>query len=182
MNTAIITVASLVLIFLAFIVQMFIPPLAAFGDAHVILVPVFFALAALALPFPLMVGVAFYTGVLSDLVQMHFVGDQPEIGLGWSVVLYLAFGVALQGVRPMFLRGHWELHAFGSGLVTILLLAAQFVMISFRRLDEGFVFNEYVIWRILIPGSIAFLVSPLVYFGLRSTGLLQSGKRPTTDF
>jgi len=182
MNHAIITAASLVLIFLAFVVQMFIPPLAAFGNAHVLLVPVFFSLAALALPFPLMIGVAFYTGLLSDLVQMHFVADQPEVGLGWSIVLYVALGSALQGVRPMFLRGHWELHAFGSGLVTILLLVAQFVMITFRRLDAGFVFNEYVIWRILVPGSIAFLVSPLVYFGLRATGLLPDGKRPAREY
>lgn len=182
MNAAILFVVSLVMIFLAYVVQAFIPPLAAFGNAHVLLVPVFFTLAALSIPFPLMIVTAFFTGLMGDLMQMHFVDGQPEIGLGWSVVIYLALGAGLQGIRPMFLRGHWELHAFGSGLVTILLLMAQFAMLSFRRLDEGFVFNDLVLWRILVPGSIAFLVSPLVYFGLRATGLLSDDRRPAREY
>jgi len=44
-------------------------------------------------------------------------------------------------------------------------LLMQFVMISLRR--EGFVFDEAILWRILAPGLLAALFSPLLPFIVR---------------
>ena len=165
-------------VYLSMAVQEFIPPLNLFWDARIVLVPIFFCLGALELPFLLMIVLALFTGLASDLMTLQVVGTQVEIAVGWSIIFYVLAGCTLQGVRPPYLRGHWELHAFGSALCTILLLACQFLMLSFRRMETGgLVFHWIILARIFVPGSAALLISPFVYMAIRACGLCHQPRR-----
>jgi len=148
-------------VFFAFVIQEFIPPIQVLHGARVLLVPMMFCYAALVMPTWLMLLAAFFTGFLTDLNYLHVVDGQVEIGLGFSIVFFVLFGLLANGFQPAFRRGHWWLHIVLSGLGTSVFLVLQFAMISFRR--EGFVFSELVVWRVLGPGLVAMLLSPLMH-------------------
>ena len=152
-------------VYLALIAQEFLPPLAFLGGAHLLLVPALFCYGALWLSFPAMLGLALYTGLLSDLAFLHVVGDRVEIGLGWSILFYVLVGTALQPLRPFFLAGRWEVHCLASGAVTLLLLLGQYLMVCLRR--GSFLFDWTIFWHIVGPAVVALLLAPLVYFILR---------------
>ncbi|MEO6848590.1 MAG: hypothetical protein ABI443_12785 [Chthoniobacterales bacterium] len=165
----------LVCIFLSLIIEQFIPPLRVFGSARVDLVPIFFCYGALLLPFPFAILLAFLTGLFVDLSTLQFSGGHVEIALGWSIFFYVLFASLLQGFRPFFLRGRWEVHAFASGIYAVLFITAQFVMITFRR--GGIEVSPLVISKILVPGSICFLLSPVVYFSAKMMGAMPVKRR-----
>ncbi len=151
----------MVAVFFAYVIQEFIGPIHALRGARVLLVPMLFCYAAMVMPTWAMLLAAFYTGFVTDLTYLHVVDGQVEIGLGFSIVFFVLFGLLANGFQPAFRRGHWWLHALLSAVGTAVFLALQFAMISFRR--EGFVFNELVVWRILAPGLIAAALSPLLH-------------------
>ena len=157
-----ISAAALVIgVFRAYVVQAFLPPVGFLHGARVILVPMIFCYAAMVFPTWAMVLAAFYTWLLTDLAYLHVVDGQVEIGLGFSIVFFVVFGLLANGFQPAFRRGHWWIHILLSALGTSAFLAAQFLMISFRR--EGLVFNELVVWRILGPGLVAGVLAPLFH-------------------
>lgn len=153
--------AAIIGMFVILILEQFIPPLRALNGARVVLLPMLFCYVALAAPTWAVLLMAVYTGLLSDLMYLHIVDGRVEIGLGWSIVYFVFFGLLAHGFQPGFLRGHWWLHVALSAVGTIVLLALQYAMISFRR--QGFVFNDLVAWRILAPGLIAAVFAPLVH-------------------
>ncbi len=161
MRLAIGCVAVIVTVFLSYVIQEFLPPLGFLHGARILLVPMIFCYAAMVMPTWAMLLMAFYTGFVTDLNYVHVVDGQVEIALGWSIVFFVLYGLLANGFQPAFNRGHWWLHVLLSALGTSVFLALQFAMISFRR--EGFVFNELVVWRILGPGLVAMVLSPLVH-------------------
>jgi len=153
----------LLLIWCSLIVQEFIPPLYGLDGARVLLVPMFVVYASLGLPFPYMVVVAFLAGWGSDLAGAQFVNGAPELAVGTTIFIFLAVGMICQGLRILFLRGYWWLFSLMSGVSTSALLAIQFILISLRRFEHGGLeFNSVVLYRILVPGVIAFLLAPFV--------------------
>ncbi|MEX1010020.1 MAG: hypothetical protein WEC72_01620 [Chthoniobacterales bacterium] len=165
------TAALVVAIYLALVAQEFIPPLPFLGGAHLLLVPMLFCYGALWLSFPAMLGLALYTGLVSDLAFLHVVGDHVEIGLGWSMLFYVFVGTALQPLRPLFLAGRWEVHCLAGGAVTFLLLLAQYIMVCLRR--GSFIFDETIFWHLVGPAILALLLAPVASFIL---GLLPAGR------
>lgn len=161
MRLAVGSIVLVLAVFFALVIQEFFPPVAMLHGARVLLVPMIFCYAALSMPTWLMVLAAFFTGFLTDLNYLHVVDGQVEIGLGFSIVFFVLFGLLANGFQPAFRRGHWWLHILLSALGTSVFLLLQFAMISFRR--EGFVFNELVVWRILGPGVIAAILSPVLH-------------------
>jgi len=150
-----------VAIYAALIAQEFLPPVGFLGGAHLLIVPVLFCYGALWLSFPVMLGLAVFTGLLSDLAFLHVIGDHVEIGLGWSILFYVLVGVALQPLRPLFEEGRWEIHCLASGAVTLLLLLSQYIMVCLRR--GSFVFDWTIFWHLAGPAVVALLVAPLFY-------------------
>ncbi len=153
--------AAALAVFIALIIQEFIPPIDALHGARVLLVPMLFCYAALAMPAWAMLLFAVYTGMLTDLATLQIVDGRVEIALGWSIVYFVLFGLLAHGFQPAFLRGHWWLHLLLGALGTCAFLALQYAMICFRR--EELIFNELVAWRILAPGLIAAIIAPLVH-------------------
>jgi hypothetical protein len=145
--------------------QEFLPLLAFFDGARVLLVPVIFCYGALWLPFSAMLLLALYTGLLVDLATLNIIDGRVEIGLGWSMLFYVFVGSLLNNLRRAFPDGRWEVHCLASGLVTLLYLLGQYLMISLRR--ESFYFDSTVFWHLAGPSLAALLLAPPLFFLLQ---------------
>jgi hypothetical protein len=152
----------LVLVFLAQIGEFFIPTLPWMYNAHVYLVPVIVFYGAMVLPFPLMLALALYAGILLDALTVQVIGSRVEISMGWSILLYAVLAGIMHGLRPLFIRGRWEIHCILSGFCTSAIVLAQYLMITFRR--GSLFFSPEVWWQIGGPGLIAMLISPFVFW------------------
>lgn len=146
----------------AILLQEFIPPVAWLQGARVMLMPVVLFYGAMALPYPQMLALAFLSGLMWDLNIAHFVDGAFEVVPGWSIVLFALLCLMAHGLRPIFLRGRWEVHCLASGLGVAVLVATELVFITLRR--ESVAINEVAWWRIGGAGALALLVAPFVYF------------------
>jgi len=163
-------VILLILTFLAQVTEFFIPPLDWMYNAHIYIVPVIVFYGAMALPFPLVLALAGFAGLLLDAVTVQALGPRVEISVGWSILLYAVLAAIMHGLRPLFIRGRWEVHCVMSGLCTSAILLSQYLMISFRR--GSLVFTREAWWQIGGPGFIAMLMAPLAFWILHSLGRL----------
>ena len=165
-------VTLLVLTFLAQLVEFFIPPLDWMYNARIYIMPVIVFYGAMALPFPLVLALAGFAGFLLDTVTVQVLGPRVEISIGWSILLYAVLAAIMHGLRPLFIRGRWEVHCIMSGVCTSAILLAQYLMIAFRR--GSLVFSREAWWQIGGPGVIAMLMAPLAFWLLHSLGRLTS--------
>lgn len=155
-------------LFLSLVIQYFIPPIPWVHDARLLLLPVIFFYCALAVPFWGMLIYAFITGFIWDAMTVQVVDSAVEISLGWSIIVYAVLGAIMNGFRPWFLRGRWEVHCLLSGICTALIVFIEYLMITFRR--SGFEFPTVVWWRIGGAGILAAAMSPIVFFILNWIG------------
>ena len=161
-------VLLLFLILAAQVTEFFIPALPWLYNAHVYIVPVLVFYGAMALPFPLMLAVALYAGILLDAVTVQVIGTKVEISMGWSILLYAVLAGIMHGLRPLFVRGRWEIHCLLTGICTSVIILAQYLMITFRR--GSLFFSREVWWQIGGPGLIAMLMAPIVFWFLQWLG------------
>ncbi len=169
----------LVLVVTAQIAEFFIPPLEWMYNAHIYIVPVIVFYGAMALPFPFMLALAFFAGALLDALTVQVIGSKVEISVGWSILLYAVLAGIMHGLRPLFIRGRWEIHCVLTGICTSSIILAQYLMITFRR--GSLLFSREVWWQIGGPGLMAMLMAPVVFWMLnwvaRATRLsLSNGK------
>lgn len=173
-------VVLLILTFLAQVVEFFIPPLDWMFNARVYVVPVIVCYGAMALPFPAVLALAFFAGFMLDALTVQVLGGRVEISVGWSILLYAVLAAIMHGLRPLFIRGRWEVHCIMTGVCTSAILLAQYLMISFRR--TSLFFNREAWWQILGPGIIAMLMAPLVFWILHwLAGLTRNPYRPDRE-
>jgi hypothetical protein len=158
----------LFLVVVAQIAELFIPALPWLYNAHVYIVPVIVFYGAMALPFPLMLALAFYAGVLLDALTVQVIGGKVEVSAGSSILLYGVLAGVMHGLRPLFARGHWEVHCILSGIFTSLIVLAQYLMITFRR--GSLVFSREIWWQIGAPGIVAMLMAPILFWFLQWLG------------
>ena len=161
------TVLLFIVTGLALILQDFIPAFDWAYGSRIFLVPVVFFACSVSVPFPVMLVLAFATGFVSDARNLvspdyaeklpvgvpfgniHF-GDIGQVAaqlgvavphsgatFGYSIFLYALLGSFMQGIRPLFRRGRWELPVLMTGVGTFLLLLLEFLWLNFRR--GGFV-------------------------------------------
>ena len=155
-----------VLTFLGQIVEFFIPPLDWMYNARIYIVPVIVCYGAIALPFPAVMGLAFFAGFMLDALTVQVLGTRVEISPGWSILLYAVLAAIMHGLRPLFIRGRWEVHCIMSGLCTSAILLSQYLMITFRR--GSLVFTREAWWQIGGPGVIAMIMAPLAFWILHT--------------
>jgi len=154
-----------VLVFVAQIVEIFIPPLDWMFNAHVYIVPVIVFYGAMALPFSRSFALALYAGFLLDALTVHVIAAKVEISMGWSILLYAVLAGIMHGLRPLFIRGRWEVHCVLSGICTSAIILAQYLMITFRR--GSIIFSREVWWQIGGPGLIAMVMAPIIFWFLQ---------------
>ena len=158
----------LLLVLMAQIAEFFIPALPWLYNAHVYIVPVIVFYGAMALPFPLMLSLALFAGVLLDALTVQVIGGKVEISTGSSILIYGVLAGIMHGLRPLFAHGRWEVHSILSGVFTSLIVLAQYLMITFRR--GSFVFTREVWWQIGGPGLIAMAMAPILFWFLQWMG------------
>ena len=161
--------------FLAIVFQERLPPIPNLFGATVFIFPVFLAYGALALPFAGTLALAFFNGLLWDALTVQFLKPNeaftldapavPEIAVGWSIVLFGVLAILVHGLRPLFLKGRWELHCIASGFCASVILLAEYLMITFKR--HGLIFPHDLWGRILVPGFFAMVMAIPVYFLFR---------------
>jgi len=124
----------------SFFVQEFIPFFGwAYGSRLLLVHSVFYA-SAVSVPFPVMLIFAFAAGFIWDCryhfpIQAVTEGGAAglEIPFGFSILVFGLLGIFIQGVRPFFRIGRWELPVLMVGICTLLGLLMEYFMISFHR-------------------------------------------------
>lgn len=173
-------VILLVLMFLAQIAEFFIPPLDWMYNAHIYIVPVIVFYGAMSLPFPAAMALASFAGFMLDALTAQVLGNRVEISIGWSILLYAVLAAIMHGLRPLFIRGRWEVHCIMSGVCTSAILLSQYLMISFRR--GSLFFTREAWWQIGGPGIIAMIMAPLAFWILHYlAGLTGNPYRPDPE-
>lgn len=177
---------TLLLLFLTFVVQEFIPGIPIASHATLLLPPVFFFTAAVAVPFPMMLLLSFMTGLLWDARHHPAVRDStstvadglaggalaaPELNgsgavFGLSIVIFTLLGLFLQGVRPLFKRGRVELPVLLVGFTTLAWLLMEYMTITFMR--GSFLFPVAIWTKMVTDTMLAMLAAPLLFLILYS--------------
>ncbi|MBL9133036.1 MAG: hypothetical protein JNG86_17635 [Verrucomicrobiaceae bacterium] len=181
----------LILLLLTFMVQEFIPGLEIAQFATLFLPPVFFFAAAVAVPFPVMLILAFATGFLWDARHLPGVSEAAvevvdflastaetefsgglSLPFGMSIALFGLLGTLLQGIRPLFKRGRLELPVVMVGIATFLWLLIQYATMTFLRGSLDF---QPMVWTKMVTDTLlAMLAAPLIFLLLYSLARLSS--------
>jgi hypothetical protein len=163
-----------ILLGLSFVAQEFLPAVSWAYHARLFLVPVVFFGSAVSVPFPIMLLFAFFTGFVWDARHLVMLPDAAahsfldpaaqqaaNPAFGYSIVLYALLGSLMQGIRPLFRRGRWELPVLMTGVATALLLVMEYLWISFLR--GSFSFTEATWLNIGTTALLSMMVSPLCF-------------------
>lgn len=162
---------------LSMILQEFIPAIPWAHGAIVFLVPVVFFACAVTVPFPVMLVFAFFTGFIWDARHLAILGPEftpkmvgagefategTSLAFGYSILLFGLLGSLMQGIRPLFRRGRWELPVLMTGVGTFLFMLFEYLLITFRR--GGFHFPSEIWYRMLATAVLSMVIAPGVLF------------------
>jgi len=172
MRQGLIFLILLVLLPFAAAVQDLLPGIPPFQE-RLLLLPVLFSFGVLALPAVPALFFALLTAVVQGLLVLQVQSGQLELGLTLPVVFFLGWALLLQMASEACRGMRWELHAFGSALVTLTLLSGEFGILCIKR--GGLPLDPSLLLRIAVPSAGAFLLSPLLYFPLRNLVPLAPG-------
>ncbi len=123
--------ATFAIVFVALIIQELIQPFEWAHGAFLFIGAVAFFCCAISVPFPVMLGLAFFTGYIWDSLHVIIPTDieysnpkaaLKDIRFGYSILLFAVLGAFMQGLRPLFRRGRWELPIILTGVGTFLFL------------------------------------------------------------
>jgi hypothetical protein len=163
---------AVIVIGAAMLAQLFqhsMPSFATLHDARVMIFPIILAYGSLALPYPMVLAMAFCCGLLWDLLNLLVITSTAtllktpaiEIAVGTNVLLYGLYCTLMHGFRPLFLRGRWEVHTMLSGIFTAVMLLAEYFTLTLKR--GGFELPSVIWWRSLTPAVVALVLAPIVY-------------------
>ncbi len=182
----------IIMLALSLIAEEFLPAIEIAQNARLFIGPVFFFAASVSVPFPVMLIMAFGTGFLWDARYLPFVtqdsgaeklaglvGDNgltalntalsstgPDLGFGYSILVFGVLGALMQGIRPLFKKGRLELPVVMVGFVTATWLLVQYLLISFLR---GSLYFPSEVWTKLITDTLlAMLASPILFLMLHT--------------
>lgn len=167
------TVITVLLLLAAFVVQQFLPAFTGLHHSRILLVQLVFLCSAVTVGMPTMLLLAFIGGFLWDThcALGPSAGDpavyvQPVDALrfGYSILLFAAIGILMQGVQPLFHEGKWQVSAMLSGIAIFLYLSAEYALISFVR--GSLVFAPETLRMMAWTSLLTMLFSPLVFWVL----------------
>ncbi len=177
------------LLALSFCAQEFVPLFEFAQQARVLLPPAFFFSAALSVSFPVMLALAFLAGVVWDARHLPYPQERPKaaeysefgavgpaverhaptggtLPLGYTALLFAGLGTLMQGIRPLFKRGRWELPVIMVGVATFAWLLLEYLLMSFLR--GSFEFPALMWTKLVTDSLLATLAAPLLLFTLHS--------------
>lgn len=158
------------LLVLSFGLQEFMPVLDWAYGARFILPATVFLGASVTVSYPFMLVLAFFAGLLWDARHLSFVERGTELAasvagdlaLGYSIMLFGLVGSAMQGIRPFFERGRFELPVVMMGMMTGLWLFMEYLFLVFRLGQPEF--PETLWLKIGSTSLLALLLAPIVLF------------------
>ncbi|MFZ4765863.1 MAG: hypothetical protein ACOYMN_13005 [Roseimicrobium sp.] len=165
-----------------------IPAIEFAQQARVLLPPVFFFSASLSVSFPVMLLMALIAGLVWDARHLPYRTEKltaaevaqvadvevselrtqgtADLPVGYSIILFSVTGALMQGIRPLFKRGRWELPVIMVGVAMLLWLVVEFLLMSFLRGSFEF---HHGLWTKLVTNTLlAMLVSPVLLFLLHT--------------
>jgi hypothetical protein len=191
------------LVVLSFCAQEFVPLFEFAQQARVLLPPAFFFSASLSVSFPVMLAFALFTGLVWDARHLPYAHEKmksseySEMGtsgpaielhaatggslpLGYTAILFAGLGTLMQGIRPLFRRGRWELPVIMVGLATFTWLLVEYLLMSFLR--GSFVFPALMWTKLVTDALLATLAAPLLLFTLHSLARWLNFEQPREGF
>lgn len=177
-----------VLLAFSFGAQEFLPAIEFAHQARVLLPPALFFCSALSVSFPVMLIFAFFTGFIWDARHLPYKPDKVKISEtsemtaaghaetrehargnlppGYSILLFGALGTVMQGIRPLFKRGRWEIPVVMVGVATFTWLLTEYLLMSFLR--GRFYFPDGLWSKLITDALLAMLAAPLLLYTLHS--------------
>jgi len=177
-----------ILLVLSFGAQEFLPAIEFAHQARVLLPPVLYFCSALSVSFPVMLIFAFFTGFVWDARHLPYRPDKikftdtsemsptgnaemrtrsrGDLPHGYSILLFGALGTVMQGIRPLFKRGRWELPVVMVGVATFMWLITEYLLMSFLR--GRFYFPDGLWTKLITDALLAMLAAPLLLYCLYS--------------
>lgn len=162
---------TILLLLASFVVQQFMPALTGFHHSRILLVQLVFLCSAVTVEQPAMLLLAFIGGFFWDAHSWQGPqGGDPEVytqpvetlRFGYSILLFGAMGVLMQGIQPLFKQGKWHFSAILSGIAIFLYLTAEYVIINFVRGE--FVLSKATFQQMAFTSLLTMLFSPLVFW------------------
>lgn len=145
---------------LSFVVQEFLPVFESLYHARVLLVHTMFFCAAVTVPFPVMLLLALATGFVWDARYFVPFPENGELVFGLTILLLGLAGSFIQGVRPLFRRGRWELPVFMIGFAALGVQMVEYLIISFER--GGLYFPAEIWFKMLMTSLFSMLLAPVI--------------------
>ncbi len=177
-----------ILLAFSFGAQEFLPAIEFAHQARVLLPPALFFCSSLSVSFPVMLIFAFFTGFVWDARHLPYKPDKVKFSdasaintggsaeirghasgnlpAGYSILLFGALGTVMQGIRPLFKRGRWELPVVMVGVATFTWLLIEYLLMSFLR--GRFYFPDGLWSKLITDALLAMLAAPLLLYCLHS--------------
>ncbi len=175
-----VTISFIVAMFAGLILQHFVGVVPGFGS-QILLLPVIFLCGAAALPVPGMLCLAFVAGLMWDSLNFIPVEGRVDFPFGGTILLYAGIGAMMNGLRPLFLRGWWPLHAAVAGILTAVLVLVEFLIITFRREPFALIWPREIWQRVGGSGLVAGVLAVPLFMALnwlgRRSGLFDPRRR-----
>jgi hypothetical protein len=149
-----------VILALSFVVQEFMPVIDWAYHARILIVHSVFFCAAVTVPFSVMLLFALCVGFAWDARYYLPLGEDSELVFGFTILLLGLAGAFIQGVRPLFRRGRWELPVFMIGVAMLCVQLAEYLIISFER--GGLYFPAEIWFKMLMTSLITMLAAPVI--------------------
>jgi hypothetical protein len=132
--------------------------------AMVMVVPLYFFSAAMTVNFPTMLGMAAVCGLSWDCAFTFPEGPDNDGVFGFSMLLFGFIGVVMQGVRPFFVRGRWEVPVAVIGVGIFLFMFLEFLLLSLSRAELHFPGQMWV--KISVSTLMSMILAPVVFWML----------------
>jgi hypothetical protein len=177
-----------ILLALSFGAQEFLPAIEFAHQARLLLPPVLYFCSSLSVSFPVMLVFAFFTGFVWDARHLPYrpdkvkFSDTSELSMnghaeirgrshgnmppGYSILFFGAIGTVMQGIRPLFKRGRWELPVVMVGVATFGWLLIEYLLMSFLR--GRFYFPDGLWTKLITDALLSMLAAPLLLYSLHS--------------
>jgi len=163
-------ISLIALLFIACIVQQFVPAITAMYDARVLIMPLVFLCGSVTGRTPMMLLLAFLGGFLWDCqhtLAPHggnediYASPVEQMLFGYTIVLYGIIGGIMIGFRPFFHSGKWQIPAIVTGFIIYFYLWLEYLLINVIRGD--FAVNMKIFYHNTLTAILTALVSPLLF-------------------
>jgi hypothetical protein len=165
------SIATILLLLAAFVVQQFLPAFTGLHHSRVLLVQLVFLCCAVTVGTPTMLLLAFLGGFFWDAQcalgphggdPVVYTQQVENLRFGYSILLFGAIGLLMQGIQPLFKQGKWHFSALLSGIAVLLYLAAEYTIINFVRGE--FTLSRATIRQMSYSAMLTMLFSPLIFW------------------